>query len=187
MARRLSSICSFALLRLWILATLTGFSTKNVLPHVFIQVHKNQRFTRHLVQRHASAPGPPSPDAITGLLGNMVTQKDEQVREQLANAVSAVLKAQRPKDHCISRSPKPPLLRAFRPRLQWSFKGISPKTTTPEAQKQVAEAEAEAQKQVAEAQRQVVEAGRCCKVQTGRCSRIFLFLMCSVHSCCLCH
>ena len=180
-----------------------------MLPHVFIQVHKNQRFPRHLVQRHASAPGPPSPDAITGLLGNMVTQKDEQMRKQLANAVSAVLKAQRPKDHCISRSPKPPLLRTFRPRLQWSFKGISPKTTTPEAQKQVAEAEAEAQKQVAEAeaeaqkqvaeaeaeakkqvaeaQRQVVEAGRCCKVQTCRCSRIFLFLMCSVHSCCLCH
>ncbi|CAE7040071.1 uxuA [Symbiodinium sp. CCMP2592] len=130
MARRLSSICSFALLRLWILATLTGFSTKNVLPHVFIQVHKNQRFPRHLVQRHASAPGPPSPDAITGLLGSMVTQKDGQMREQLAKAVSAVLKA-----HPKTTTPE-----------------AQKQVAEAEARKQVAEAEA--QKQVAEAQRQ---------------------------------
>ena len=103
MARRLSSICSFGLLPLWIWATLTGFSTKNVFPHVFIQVHENQRFPRQLVQRHASAPETPSPNDIDKLPEGLVTQDDKEVRGLLAKAMRMVLQATAKRFHI----PKP--------------------------------------------------------------------------------
>ncbi|CAE7575057.1 uxuA, partial [Symbiodinium pilosum] len=143
MARRLSSICSFGLLRLWIWATLTGFSTKNVFPHVFIQVHENQRFPRQLVQRHACAPKPPSPDPIDKLLEALVMQDNEQMRRVLADAVRTVLQAEAEKKVTVAEAEK--------------------KVAEATADKKVAEAAAdrkvaEADKKVAEADKKVAEA-----------------------------
>ena len=74
------------------------------LGNVFIQVHENRCFPRHLVQRRASAPETPSPDDIDNLLEGLVTQDNEEVRRLLANAVRTVLQAAETKRFHI---PKP--------------------------------------------------------------------------------
>ena len=76
-------------------------------PHVFIQVHENQRFPRQLVQRHASAPETRSPDDIDKLLEGLVTQDDEQVRRLLAIAVRKVLQAMQAIETKRFHIPKP--------------------------------------------------------------------------------